>query len=76
MQNEHGDEYLKVSVTAVPEKGKANKDLINFLSDRLEIAKSCLTLEAGQIDRWKKIMIETRQNLDDKLEGLNDGSDS
>lgn len=52
-----GVQYLKVSVNAVPEKGKANKELIAFLAKFLKIAKSRLTIVSGETDRCKKICI-------------------
>lgn len=54
----NGAAYLKVSVNAVPEKGKANKELIAFLAKFLRLAKSRLTIVSGETDRYKKICIE------------------
>ena len=44
---------LKVSVTAVPEKGKANAALIALLSKEWKIPKSQIILEKGDTDRNK-----------------------
>jgi len=55
-----GDENqksLKVSITQVPEKGKANKELIKFLSKNLKITKSNFEIISGHTDRNKKILI-------------------
>ena len=52
-----GDDYLKISVQSPPEKGKANAELIKFLSRRLKIAKSDLQIISGELDRYKKILI-------------------
>ena len=49
--------YLKIRLAAVPEKGAANKALINFLSEILDISKSCITLLKGDTSRLKKIAI-------------------
>ncbi len=49
--------FIKISVTTIPEKGKANKDLIAFLSKTLKIAKSNFEIISGMTDRYKKIMI-------------------
>ncbi len=65
-----GEEYLKINVISVPEKGKANKELLDFLAKKLNIAKSLLEVVSGQTDRWKKIKIYEKDNLDDKLEAL------
>jgi len=51
------DMFLKVAVVSVPEKGKANKELINFLAKKLKIAKSELKIFSGELDKWKKIRI-------------------
>ena len=74
VQNADGDDYLKISVISVPEKGKANKELIDFLAKKIKVAKSLMTVVAGQTDRFKKITIETEQNLDDILGEINNGN--
>lgn len=53
-----GEKYLKASVTAAPEKGKANKDLINMLSRQLKISKQAFSVIFGQTDHYKKIYID------------------
>lgn len=53
-----GEKYLKVSVTAVPEKGKANKALIEVLSAAFKLPKSAFTIVRGETDRIKLIDIE------------------
>ena len=50
--------FLKVNVVSVPEKGKANRELIAFLSKKLKIAKSCFEIISGETDRYKKILIK------------------
>lgn len=52
-----GKEYLKISVIAVPEKGKANKELAAFLADVLQVAKMQIKLLYGETDRYKKLEI-------------------
>lgn len=54
-----GEEYLKISVTSIPEKGKANKELIDFLSKALKIPKTSMEIISGFLDRHKKIFIKT-----------------
>ena len=69
--NDAKDEaYLKISVISVPEKGKANKELLDFLAKKLDIAKTSLSVVWGQTDRFKKVCVITDKNLDDKLEEL------
>ena len=54
-----GEEHLKVRVSAVPEKGKANQALIAFLSKKLGLAKSKLSLISGETQRKKILRIES-----------------
>lgn len=51
--------WLKINVISIPEKGKANQELIKFLSKELKLAKSSLTIISGELDRYKKILINT-----------------
>lgn len=53
-----GFDFLKVDLVSVPEKGKANEELIKFLSKKLGIAKNCFEVVFGQTDRYKKILIK------------------
>lgn len=76
-----GQAYLKINVISVPEKGKANRELISFLSKKLKTAKSNLQLVSGETDRYKKILIsENSERTVDilrnwlKEEGIDEGS--
>ena len=60
----NNEDYLKISVISVPEKGKANSELINWLSKKLKVAKSDFSIISGELDRYKKITIS---NLSDEL---------
>ena len=51
------EDYLKINVISVPEKGKANSELISWLSKQLKIAKSNISLIFGELDRYKKVLI-------------------
>lgn len=53
-----GEKRLKACVTAIPEKGKANKALIQLLSKHYGIAKSCFTIIRGETSREKTIEIQ------------------
>lgn len=53
-----GEAYLKVSIISVPEKGKANKELIAFLAKMFHLPKSAFEIVSGLADRCKKIKIE------------------
>jgi uncharacterized protein (TIGR00251 family) len=53
-----GDARLKVSVTAIPEKGKANAALIGLLSKKLKLPKSAIRIIACEQSRQKTILFE------------------
>jgi uncharacterized protein len=48
---------LKVRVTAVPEKGKANKALIKLLSKETSLASGRFEIVGGTTSRRKRILI-------------------
>jgi uncharacterized protein (TIGR00251 family) len=49
---------LQLKIAAPPEKGKANRALIDFLSDLLDIKKSAITIVKGETGRNKLIAIQ------------------
>ena len=51
------DGVLHVKIAAPPVKGKANQELVRFLSDILGTAKSNITIEKGLTSRRKVIGI-------------------
>lgn len=72
-----GQNYLKINLTAVPEKGKANLELIRFLSKTLKQSKSAFALISGETDRYKRLELTTStpdetEILLQQLEVLND----
>ena len=52
------DGVLRMKIAAPPVDGKANKELIAYLSDILNMRKSAITIEKGQTNRSKLISIE------------------
>ncbi len=63
-----GNGVIKISVTTVPEKGKANKALIDLLSKELKIPKKSFSIISGETDKNKKILIDSDINyLEEKL---------
>jgi Uncharacterized conserved protein len=52
-----GGTVLKVSVTAVPEDGKANAALIKLLSKEWRLPKSAMEIVQGATDRRKTLHI-------------------
>lgn len=49
---------LCVRIRGVPEKGRVNEELINFLADTLNIAKSRISIVSGHTSRLKRLKIE------------------
>ena len=66
-----GGTLLKVRVSAIPEKGKANKALIALVAKSLGIAKSSVSLASGDTSRKKILRIDgDPEDVMKKLEGL------
>lgn len=51
------DGALKVCVTQIAEKGKANKAIVEFLAKALKLRKSQITLASGELASQKKFLI-------------------
>lgn len=51
------DDVLRMKIAAPPLKGKANQELITFMSDILGIRRSNLTIEKGITGKRKVILI-------------------
>ncbi|ODS58358.1 MAG: hypothetical protein ABS40_02120 [Agrobacterium sp. SCN 61-19] len=63
--------HLKARVTAVPEKGKANKALIALLSKALKVPKSSISVSSGDTARQKILRIECDpEELKSRLDAL------
>jgi len=63
---------LKVSVTAAPEKGKANAAVVTLLSKELGIPKSSIEIVRGETTRIKTLRIHglTKESLSRLLDAL------
>ena len=53
-----GNAVLKVSVTAPPERGKANAAVVKLLSRAWRLPKTSFSIAAGAADRRKALFIE------------------
>ena len=51
------DGMLKVCVTQSPEKGKANRAIVELLSKRLSLKKSQIELVAGETSHQKRFLV-------------------
>jgi uncharacterized protein (TIGR00251 family) len=47
-----------IKIAAPPVEGKANKELIEFLSDMLGVSKSHITIEKGATSRRKLVEVD------------------
>jgi hypothetical protein len=52
------DGTWKVKVAAVPEKGKANRALCEFIAEKLGVAKSKVRIVAGETSQLKRIRVD------------------
>ncbi len=64
------DGVWHLRIAAPPVKGKANRELIKFLSDVLGLSKSAITIEKGLTSKRKVIVIEglTEEEIRELLE--------
>lgn len=51
------DETIKIRIKAAPEKGRANKELISFLSKELATPTSNIKILSGKTDQLKLVKI-------------------
>jgi len=58
----HGD-ALKIKLTSAPVEGKANEELIEFLSELLNVKKSAVKILQGQSSKQKVIEIAGLKEL-------------
>lgn len=54
------DDTWKIRLKAVPEKGKANEELIRYLAKLFDVTKKNVTIVSGQTDRVKLVKLLTR----------------
>ena len=57
LDSSNSQNRLLLKVQAVPEKGKANKAAIKYLSKQLQIPKSMITITSGSNARKKTLLI-------------------
>ena len=53
------DNILHLKIAAPPVEGKANRELIKFLSELLDISKSNIILEKGATSKKKVLLIQS-----------------
>ena len=66
------DGLPKLKIAAQPIEGKANKEIIEFLSDYLGIPKSLISIKSGDTGRRKVVEIGiNNEKIIEKLNSLN-----
>mgnify|MGYP001608505036 CR=1 FL=1 len=60
MKDESGEETIKIRIKAAPEKGKANAELIKFLSKELNISKENISIISGKSTTLKLVKIRRK----------------
>jgi uncharacterized protein (TIGR00251 family) len=70
LRGEH-DGSLKVAVTQAPEKGKANKAIVEVLAKQLQLRKSQIELLSGETSSQKRFLLRgvTTDEIITRLEG-------
>lgn len=61
---------LKCYLKSTPEKGKANKELIKFISKLLKIGQFEVSILSGMTTRLKKVRVNTNLTYDEILKKL------
>lgn len=66
------ENFLKVKIRAVPEKGNANDELIAYLSSILDVPKSRISWLKGHTSKIKQVHIEgmSLEDVKKKIEEL------
>lgn len=52
-----GQEYLKMTIKAIPEDGKANKAIIDFLAKEFDTPKKSIEIIAGHTNNLKILKV-------------------
>ena len=68
------EDKLAINLTAPPDKGKANKQLIQFLAKELGLSKQALMIAHGEKSRSKIIRVQgiEKQELELRLKHILD----
>jgi len=48
---------VKVRIRCAPVDGKANKELVETLSDAFDLAKSCVVFKSGETSKTKRLLL-------------------
>ena len=54
----YSNEYIKIKVSAPPNENKANKKLVDFITEYFDTSKSNVSLISGDKSRLKKFLLK------------------
>ena len=54
----YSNEYIKIKVSAPPNENKANKKLVDFITEYFDTSKSNVSLISGDKSRHKKVLLK------------------
>lgn len=63
----HGEDALKVRITAPPVEGKANAHLLKYMAKAFGVPRGAVNLLSGDTGRDKRIAIHAPSRFPDKL---------
>ncbi|MBC7196407.1 MAG: YggU family protein [Deferribacterales bacterium] len=66
----YNDDILKIKLCAPPVDGAANKELIKFISKKLNLKKSAVNILVGEHSRDKLIQIPLDVSINDIIDAL------
>ncbi len=55
---------IKIKLSSIPERGKANKELINFISGKTGIPRKNIKIIAGERSFYKEVCVKCDKDLD------------
>lgn len=62
--------WIKIAIASPPEKGKANCDLISFLSEMFDISASDCVVLSGHTSTKKRVSVAKKMSYDECLKYL------
>ncbi len=54
----YADDFLKIKITAPPNENKANKHVIEYLSDIFDVPKSKISFISGEKSKLKRLLLQ------------------
>ena len=52
------NEFVRIKISSPPLENRANKELISFLSEKLDVNKSKIELVSGDKSKFKKVFVK------------------